>query len=824
MPAASLEIHFLDVGANKYGDSILVRHGSKSIFIDGAHKEDFDGQQGYRSLPDQLRDIFGTAPPYAVDLLVLTHCHNDHIGCLPELVAENVIRASKAYVADEKLGWGLGLPDSGDPRISGILDLLREEDASTLKRSELDAALSDAAALRNRLVRMFRKLADNGTEVIRCDGDEDRQAIEAAFAEIGLRILGPTKPHLRLCAEQIREEQRDTAALLNQVLARDAAATSWDLLQRVTDRRLGEDGLLTDGFKEGFALNCQSIIFGLEFGGRKVLLAGDMQFAEPGVDGLGSEMTALRQEVKDFGPYDLIKTCHHSSHNGWNNEVAAEQVPASGRVFVVHSGGLRDPSHPNEEVLRKIRNLRTARGGDLTWLRTDRNGRVAFTISPSGEIRYTKSKGRVNNFQPNDDDAVASPSITHTTTRAEGDYVEVVTRIPNGKTRVTITVEIDQPNSVRITDDEEIPRSEPVSAFSLPRDRQIPPLLFVTDEQALGRKIGANHARAAVAAIESSGQRVFNDRLAGRSAVEAASQVRSHLQNGIEGVVLLGGPDVVPSLRLDVLGPDLRPQLEDPESEDDNFIVWNDELYGDRDGDQLAELPVSRIADGASPQLVAAALAARSNGRQSRFGVRNVRRPFAELVFRPLPGAGTLNVSQPTTSQQIRPRDVEMDFVYLMLHGDDSDGEHFWGETNAALLEAFSVDQVPASFSGVVFTGCCYGALTTTRRALQFNAGDPITCRTARDGIALRFLAAGALAYVGCTGVHYSPRGNSTSTAGGPMHMAFFNRLLGGDPPARALFNAKRDCLGQLDPNTGPEELGVSLKIIRQFTCLGLGW
>jgi len=125
----------------------------------------------------------------------------------------------------------------------------------------------------------------------------------------------------------------------------------------------------------------------------------------------------------------------------------------------------------------------------------------------------------------------------------------------------------------------------------------------------------------------------------------------------------------------------------------------------------------------------------------------------------------------------------------------------------------------------VVFTGCCWGALTTTRRALHFEPGEAVTCRTARDSIAIRFLAAGAQAFIGCTGVHYSPGGAQPTSGGGPMHRAFFTRLLGGESPARALFLAKQDCLKTVaDKAADPEQLAVQLKIIRQYSCLGLGW
>jgi len=61
--------------------------------------------------------------------------------------------------------------------------------------------------------------------------------------------------------------------------------------------------------------------------------------------------------------------------------------------------------------------------------------------------------------------------------------------------------------------------------------------------------------------------------------------------------------------------------------------------------------------------------------------------------------------------------------------------------------------------------------------------------------MALSCLQAGSLAFVGCTGAHYSPDGAS-GFFGGPMHQAFWTQVLHGQkPPAEALFEAKRDFL-----------------------------
>jgi hypothetical protein len=90
--------------------------------------------------------------------------------------------------------------------------------------------------------------------------------------------------------------------------------------------------------------------------------------------------------------------------------------------------------------------------------------------------------------------------------------------------------------------------------------------------------------------------------------------------------------------------------------------------------------------------------------------------------------------------------------------------------------------------------------------------------------IALSLLKAGAQAFVGATGVHYSP-GEEGGFFGGPLHAAFWDEIRQGRPLALALFNARRNYLVDIPHGRSALwNLAVERKLYKQFTCLGLGW
>jgi hypothetical protein len=309
------------------------------------------------------------------------------------------------------------------------------------------------------------------------------------------------------------------------------------------------------------------------------------------------------------------------------------------------------------------------------------------------------------------------------------------------------------------------------------------------------------------------------------SGPRALTLVREQLRarGDLRGVVIVGGYDVVPSQHRDCLPASLRAGLgatEDP----DNFIVWSDDGYGDSGDPGTPPLPVSRVPDGRSATLLFAALAAGDAARgASRRGVRNVARPFADEIFAALRGQDALMVSQPTTYEVTPPLDA--DLVYIMLHGDWLDASRFWGEGTQNNVEAVNLTNIPQPGARVVFTGCCWGALTVDQPAQHSLPGTPPAPRVATASIALRFLEAGATAFVGCTGAHYSPTQSPYGYFGGPMHEAYWRSLAAGDSPAEALLSAKADYIrGFPHGRASQAQQAIEYKILHQYTCLGLGW
>lgn len=868
-----MEIYILDVGQTKYGDCLLLVRGSRKILIDAGHPGDTD------RIAAQLKKVLNQDAPFKLDLLVVTHCHSDHIGCMPRLVSDGTITANWALVADEALGFGRDSNDDSpidaiaSPTVRSLAYALQEEPADNLDDAALAQFIEDAATLESKYAEMLEALENAGTNVVRYGkaSAAEVQAVESAFADFGFKILGPTSTHLAICAAVIASSVDAVSDALsgNDIVADDIGSIA-AAYRRAVDavsrpfRATSSDLAIEDRPGVGAAKNDQSIVIRVAADGWRALLTGDMQFAEPEVSGLDTEMRSLRDAVKadisSNGAYDLVKLSHHSSYNGLDQSVLDEW---SGTTHFVHTGGRNDTTHPDPGVL----DLLEAKSDDIWFARTDRNGLI--TVKKSGaDVDIEVARGNLNNFAKNrvrrrSPDAPAAPTPAELEQEQPSppsgrDYVEVVTRVPHEETTVTVTIQVDpkkkrlvsRPASVEGSVGKGFDRGNPLAPLggqgvALPRAGTIrlgggraitQRLLFVTQRSQLERNIGKQEAVSALTAIVAAGQRLLE--LPHGLAVDAAvAAVRRELKSArYEGIVLVGGYDVVPSARLDVLDAKLRATISNLgllNRDSDQFIVWSDSLYGDMDGDTVAELPVSRIPDGRRADVLLAALQSPAASRTARGGVRNDYRPFADAVYGEIskrPAAKML-VSKPASPATLAGTvDLTSD-TYYMLHGSDHDATRFWGEdAPQSIIEAVDLQNVPRRAPGaVVFSGCCWGALTVTPAAAKLRPGVELKPRGPESSIAIAYLQAGALAFVGCTGTHYSPikpvPPAGLNFFGKPLHDAFWANVNAGKSPAQALFDAKVTFARQM-PH-GPDDpfsRAIEMKILREFTVLGLGW
>lgn len=910
---AEFAVHLLDVGPDEYGDAVLCRFGDVSVLIDGAHPGDYRGKGGHPSIPQQLKELLGQEQsPYRVSLLVVTHAHQDHIGCLPYLVENDLLRADWALVADPGFGWGTPVQDDGAPdRSEGdplsarpvperVAAALREEVRTEATDNDAMAEFMDAAInLQSRYTGMLDTLRERGTRVVRY-GRDDSAPLLREFLSVGFKILGPTQRQLVICTTKIEEASQDAMDILSGApFEQDAPLDLVALYRSLVGGAAGEAeaGLdapdtLDAARRPGPAINLQSIVARFEYAGHKFLFTGDMQFAKHELTGLtpdnsralAQELGKLRQAIKNDGPYVFAKIAHHGSYNAFDERLLQE---LGGARFLGICAGERSLSHPNRDVLR----LLSQHEGSLQWARTDRNGRTTLTRDEEGRLVFRTSTGDINDPTPNTRDSIpsvssegpASPTstalpATRTSSTAPGapsqaapgppaptyehgtlgrpaareeagasstDHVEVITRVPHVATRVTVTIDVAPASSTLA--DPSAPRPPAHAQGILPASlniaggrRTLPELLFVTSRQALAANIGTAETDFVLEALRDFGMPLYDAVPPGLQRTSGVMDlVRPELSRNpaIEGVVVLGGYDVIPAQLLDTLTPALRRRLSTSAlgADPDAFIVWSDDVYGDRDGDGLPELPVSRIPDGKSAEVLFAAIQASDDGpvRGTRSGIRNVHRPFADRIYQGLPGAGAMLNSEPTASGRYPPSfDLAADRVYLMLHGSHEDGRRFWGESDfGGALEAVNVGDVPPSGGRVVFTGCCWGALVVETPAVFAGPGRSVAQKSPETSLALSFLASGVTAFVGCTGAHYSPMVSPYQYAGEPLHAAFWNRYNAGAAPARALFEAKTDYVEVMGHGSGiprgasrRRTLSIEKKILRQFTCLGLGW
>jgi len=265
-------------------------------------------------------------------------------------------------------------------------------------------------------------------------------------------------------------------------------------------------------------------------------------------------------------------------------------------------------------------------------------------------------------------------------------------------------------------------------------------------------------------------------------------------------VLIVGDHDVVP---LAVLS----------NPTDDGDVLFTDDVYGDTDHDPLTvpDIPVARIPDGNSLDLLVTQLSPSTLPETGDFTIANTEWDFVEIVTSEIFGPGrSLLWSLPTRYTDLDPARVNVRYDYFTLHGAYQDTTLWWGEA-PVYPEAFSVTE--ANSQGIVLTGACYGAYT-------FN-------RTPENSITLAFLASGARAFVGNTGIGYfpvwteppdPPRPVPPTRFGALFEDTFLRALADGKAPLAAFMEAKEAMANLVMSRNGT---AMELKLLSEHVYYG---
>jgi hypothetical protein len=219
-------------------------------------------------------------------------------------------------------------------------------------------------------------------------------------------------------------------------------------------------------------------------------------------------------------------------------------------------------------------------------------------------------------------------------------------------------------------------------------------------------------------------------------------------------------------------------------------------------------------------------------------GLRSLEFDFAEGVYDVLveDDETEMRVSPPVAASGTRgpddvpltPDQLKSNWMYLMLHGSNMEGEPFRGRTGGnqdVTALNFEVASGDWQSPGVVYAGVCWGALVARAAiATWVNAIEP---RSIESSLALALLDHGLNAVVGFTGLLWVPAsGIHDNFFGGQLHQLFWhNVVVEKMPPSKALFHARAAFIATAKERcTDPVSIAQDLKTFWSATCLGLGW
>ena len=307
-----MKINFLK--ANN-GDAIHISYCGKNIIIDTGVGSTYSSKVGGRAKRyGQLKDVIDEiiSKEEKIDLLVITHWDDDHIGGVLRWFNEN-IESAKALIQQVWFNSGILINKYFDSQ-----DASENNDMLNISNNNPNTSIRQGIAFEEYLI-------GNGLsyEII-----STKNSIIDCCDNIKFTILSPTEDELKkLLCEWKRSPYNPNTSIL-------------------TDYDKSFDELLQKEFSEDTAIhNGSSIVFILEIEGKKMLFLGD---SFPSV--IVSSLKRLGYTKNNKLDIEFMKVSHHGSKANTSNELL-DLIECD--KFIISTDGSKH-GLPNKETLVRI--------------------------------------------------------------------------------------------------------------------------------------------------------------------------------------------------------------------------------------------------------------------------------------------------------------------------------------------------------------------------------------------------------------------------------------------------------------------------------------